>query len=136
MLKSVFVKAITPDPFDTENFVLYLLNEEDDVVLPVQISYDSTKVLTLASQKSPAPRPHVHDTMRRMVAALGGRIVCCIINFYSNSIYYACVRIERDGSQYDIDSKVTDAVSIAIRCEAPIYVESGILHKQGIRFAD
>lgn len=133
MLKEVVIKAIAPVFLPSDSlFTLYLISKEDLVAVPIEISDNAARSLMLALENKDTPRPHVHDTMRRVINALGGRISGAVINFYADGIYYAVIKIERDGKSYDVDAKLTDAISVAIRSGTPVFIENGILEKNGI----
>ncbi|KKU31542.1 MAG: hypothetical protein UX44_C0005G0020 [candidate division WWE3 bacterium GW2011_GWA1_46_21] len=137
MLTEVIIKAIAPIPSTDANlYSLYLITQNRHLALPIEISANAAKSLMLAVQKEQTPRPHVHDTMRRMAAMLNGKIKCAIINFYAEGIFYSLLRVERNSEVYDLDSKLTDALGVAVRCGAPIYIESNILEEHGIILGD
>jgi uncharacterized protein len=132
-MKRFFVQAIMTDSESPNSSTLYLLNKKSKLLLPVEINKESAKALTLAQQNIPTPRPHIHDTIRRLIASLNGKVAGITINMYRDGIFYSYIRVKNGNKYYDIDSKATDAIAIAIRSNAPIYIEDDVIQGVGIK---
>jgi bifunctional DNase/RNase len=73
-----------------------------------------------------------HDLMNTIVDALGASINSIIVSELKNDTFYAKIVINIDGEQMEVDSRPSDAIALAVRVEAPIYAEEGVLDKAGI----
>ena len=136
MYKEVFIKAIIPTAPGVDTYSIYLLSRSENIVFPIKVYLRSAEELALALQNNPSPRPHLHDTLRRIVNALKAHIKATLIDTEKNGIYYTYIQLEINGQVLEIDAKLTDALAIAIRCNAPIYVSSKLLLKHGIKITE
>lgn len=103
------------------------------MVLPIKLTQRATDSILLAKDERVAPRPHIHDTTKRLINALDGTIKRIIISGYSNEIYYSYIRLSKNGKSIDIDAKPSDAICLALRTKAPIYVEKDVVKSAGIK---
>lgn len=133
MLK-FYIKAIIANQGNMySNNTIYLFNDLEAILLPISIGPRAAEDLILAQQKLLEIRPHIHNTATRLVKATGGEITSIIINRFEGEIFYSLIRIEKDGKIYDVDSKPSDAMAIAIRNSLPIYVVKNVLRGAGIK---
>jgi len=112
---------------------IYLFNKEKKILLPIKINQNSVDALLLARETTPEPRPHIHNTAKRLINVLNGKVDRIIISGYNNEIYYSYIRIKQGKKSFDIDARPTDAFAIAIRTKAPIYVEQDIIDMVGVK---
>lgn len=127
------LKAIVADENNTiGSHTIYLFNKENKIILPIKLTQNATDAILLAKDTRVSPRPHIHDTTKRLVSALDGTVERIIISGYANDIYYAYIRVTKNSNSIDIDAKPSDAICLAIRTEAPIYVEKEVVKKVGI----
>ncbi len=131
---SLEIKAIVEDREDPlGTHTIYLFNKELRILLPIKINEISARQILFAKEDSFEPRPSVHDTTRRLVATLSGKIDRVIINGYSNDIFYSYIRVRQGNKYFDVDSKPTDAIALALRSKAPIFVDKRLADEVGIK---
>ncbi len=147
--KAFALKAIIPiaahgegktDCVSDQPYTVYLFNEEEKILLPVTTNRVACEQLLLAKQIGDSvheifsfARPHVHDSLKRTVLALGGEVVCTVIYKVITDVYYTYLRISKNNELLDIDIKITDGLSMALRCSTPIYVANEVVDKEGIK---
>lgn len=137
MLKQLTVKTIVSDSDSRRgNYVVYLYHKKEKIILPVKVGPTAGENIIIALQNSPIPRPHTHDTAIRMVKALSGKIASIILTDCQGEIFYSYIRLINGNRILDIDSKPSDAISIAVRSGAPIYAEKNLLDKAGIKLTE
>lgn len=68
-----------------------------------------------------------HDLLNTVVERLGGRLARVVIDDLWNGIFYARMIFEQGGGELEIDARPSDAVALAVRCGAPIFVSDDIL---------
>ncbi|MBI4492737.1 MAG: bifunctional nuclease family protein [Chloroflexi bacterium] len=73
-----------------------------------------------------------YDLMREIVQRLGARISHVLVNHVSETTFYAKVILATEGRQLELDSRPSDAIALALRSKAPIFVDSQVLDKAGI----
>lgn len=131
--EKVSIKAIIPAPATPDFYTIYLLSTRLSTLLPVKIYSDSAENLMLAVQGRKSPRPHIHDTTRRIIKALKGKIKCALIHSELAGVFYTYLQIGTKKSSLEIDIKLTDGLAIALMEKAPIYVSKRVLNKCGIK---
>jgi hypothetical protein len=78
------------------------------------------------------PRPLTHDLLSSVIDTLGASIDSIIVNDLKNDTFFAKINLSLDGSQLEVDSRPSDALALAVRVDAPIYVDESVLDKAGI----
>ena len=105
--------------------------------LPIWIGPFEAEAINLELQSARrVNRPMTHDLIKSIIEQLGGRVVHILINDMRRDVFYARLVIERDGEQMEIDSRPSDALAIAVRAKAPIFVNESVLEKHGIEPED
>ena len=70
--------------------------------------------------------------LRNLIEELGGRVAYIVVNDLSNDTFYARIVLDVNGTTMEIDSRPSDAIALAVRTEAPIYVEDSVLDRAGV----
>jgi len=77
------------------------------------------------------PRPNTHDLVGNIVKELGATLDRITITELRNNTYYAVITLKLKGEEYQIDSRPSDAIAIALRLGAPLYASPEVLAKAG-----
>ena len=112
--------------------VVILKEKMADRYLPIWIGPAEADAIAVKLQGVSVPRPLTHDLLRSVVDALGAKVSSVVVNDLKNDTFYAKITLDVDGGQMEIDSRPSDALALAVRVEAPIYVEESVLDKAGI----
>ncbi len=75
------------------------------------------------------PRPMTHDLVRNVIHGLDAKLERVVVNELKESTFYARLHLRRDGAAYEIDSRPSDAIAIAVAEGAPIFVEDKVLNE-------
>lgn len=127
------VKRVTTDE-NTQNTTVYLFNTKEKILLPIKMNtYASSKILLANDKDGHEARPHIHNTVGRIIKALKGKVLGVLIYGYHNEIFYSYLQIKHNGKKLEIDCKPSDAISISIRENVPIFVEKHIYTNAGIK---
>jgi len=117
----------------TGAYVLFLKEPITKKQLPIVIGGPEAHSITLGLETDIKPqRPLTHDLMKSLMQSYDISLKKVIINKFDQGIFYAMLITEKDGIEKAIDSRTSDAVAMAVRFEAPIFCESGILEEAGI----
>ncbi len=129
MLLEMKVFAIAIDPFT--NAPIVILKDSDEVnTLPVWVGVLEAGAIASEVEKIRFSRPMSHDLMRNLLTTLELRLERVEITDIRNNVYYATLHIlSRDEKTYSLDSRPSDAIALALRMEAPIYVDTSVLDK-------
>jgi bifunctional DNase/RNase len=128
MLKEMRVAGITVDPFtNTPIVILKDLDEKD--VLPIWIGLLEASSIATALENVQTPRPMTHDLMKSMLDHLGVKVVKIEVNDLRDNTYFAVIHMEIDNKRMVIDSRPSDAIALALRAGASIFVEENVIKK-------
>lgn len=128
MLIEMKVAGITVDPFTNTPIVLLKDMEEKDV-LPIWIGLLEASSIATALENIGTPRPMTHDLLKNVLDGLGASIVRIEINDLKDNTYYALLHLEVNNKRIVIDSRPSDAIAMALRTNAPIFVEESVINK-------
>jgi hypothetical protein len=114
-----------------------VLKEKDaERYLPIWMGVPETDSITIALQGVAIARPLTHDLLISVMNALDIRLESVEVTNLENDTFYANLILEQNGVRKIIDSRPSDAIALAIRAKAPIYVDEDILDAVGIRPED
>lgn len=70
-----------------------------------------------------------HDLMRDLITGLSANVTKVVVNDLKNNTFYAVIHLNLNGNQIIIDSRPSDAIALALRSDAPIYVSAEVVNK-------
>jgi len=114
------VKTVTAD--QGGNFLVLLMDEEEKKVLPISIGPLEAQAIALVLQGETPPRPLTHDLLKSVCENLGGNMEKVVITDIKESTFYAEVYFNQNNETIVVDSRPSDAIALALRFEAPIYM--------------
>lgn len=128
MFVEMSVKGLTLDPLT--NMPIVILKDIDDKrVLPIWIGLFEANAIALELEKIPTPRPMTHDLIKDIIAGLNATVTKIVVNDLKNNTFYAVIHLSLNGSNIVIDSRPSDAIALALRIGAPIYVATEVVNK-------
>jgi bifunctional DNase/RNase len=104
--------------------------------LPIFIGAPEATAIAYAVQKVEVPRPMTHDLMRDVVGALGATVSKVVVTEVHDGTYYALIHFERDGVPIIVSARPSDAIALAARTEAPIFVADELMDSEGVVLED
>lgn len=128
MLLEMVVKGLTLDPL-TNMPIVVLSDPSGKKSLPIWIGIFEANAIAMELEKVASPRPMTHDLLRNIIANLDAKIVSVIINNLRNNTFYARINLTHCERDLAIDSRPSDAIALAIRCNVPIYVEDFVIEQ-------
>lgn len=128
MFIEMSVKGLTLDPL-TNMPIVILKDNEDKRVLPIWIGLFEANAIALELEKITTPRPMTHDLMRDLISGMDAQITKIVVNDLKNNTFYAVIHLSLNGNHIVIDSRPSDAIALALRSEAPIYVAAEVVNK-------
>ncbi|MBO8130919.1 MAG: bifunctional nuclease family protein [Candidatus Marinimicrobia bacterium] len=101
--------------------------------LPIIVGVFEAQAIALSLEKVTMPRPLSHDLFINILKSLDAEIKEVIVTDLIEGTFYAKVIIERmyDGAIFEIDSRPSDSIALALRANAPIYVEEKVMREAG-----
>ena len=122
------VKGLMLDPSSNLPIVI-LKNEDDDVFLPIWIGVFEANAIAMRMEGVETPRPMTHDLMRSLVEDLGATVESILISDLRENTFYAQIHLTEQSRSLTVDSRPSDALALALRVDAPIFVLPAVLEK-------
>lgn len=120
----------------TQARVVILKEVEGDRHLPIWIGGFEAEAIAMELQGMTSSRPLPYDLLRSVISELGGEVHRIIITEINNDVFYARIIINQNGVGYEIDSRPSDAIALAVRIKSPIFVEDSVMDRAGVRLGD
>ncbi len=108
-------------------YILLLREINGHDTLPIWIGKPEADSIALAMGKIVTPRPMTHDLIKNVVSELKMKITKVVITDIIENTYYAGIYVDQGGKEISIDSRPSDAIAVAIRVNAPIFVEEHVI---------
>ena len=112
--------------------VVILRQKEANRYLPIWIGPAEADAIAVKLQNIELTRPLTHDLLQAVIASLGAVVNFIVVSELRNDTFYAKLSLHVDGKEIEVDSRPSDALALAVRVGAPIYVEEAVLEKAGI----
>lgn len=128
----VDIIGLSTSPSSGGAYALVLGEMNGNRRLPIIIGAFEAQAIALELEKIQPPRPMTHDLLRDMFDAIGAEVVEVVIDELREGTFFAKIRYMHDGDEGQLDSRPSDAVALAVRCDAPIYVAPSVLDEAGI----
>jgi len=129
MLIQMKVEGMLFDP-RSNMYILLLKEVNGNKTLPIWIGKPEADSIALALGKVETPRPLTHDLIKNIVEDLKLKITKIIVTEILDNTYYALLCIENGKQETFVDSRPSDAVAVALRVKAPIFVEDTIIEQK------
>lgn len=128
MFKQMKVTGLVMDPHSNTP-ILVLKGVKDETTLPIWIGLLEATAIATELENIQFPRPMTHDLIRSLFDHLNVKVEKIEVCDLKNNTYYALIYI-RDGERLSsIDSRPSDAIAIALRMNAPIFVKDEVITK-------
>lgn len=116
------------------NQPMVLLREDDGQgrLLPIYIGTFEAQAIIQALKGMVTPRPYTHDLMRDLMVTLGATLERVVITELRDGIYFAELHLVLGTKVHEISCRPSDAIALAARVEAPIFVSEKLLDVEGI----
>lgn len=131
MLVRVKVERVTLDTA-TNRFVVILKDEKQNRWLPIVVGSTEAQAIALQLENITPPRPLTHDLIKNLLETIDVKILQVIVNDLVDNTYYARLQLKINGGSKDIDARPSDAIALALRMRADIFVDEKVMKKASI----
>lgn len=128
----VDIIGLSTSPSSGGAYALVLGEVDGNRRLPIIIGAFEAQAIALELEKIQPPRPMTHDLLRDTLEAVGADVTDIVIDELREGTFFAKIRFVHNGSEGQLDARPSDAVALAVRVEAPIYVSPTVLEEAGI----
>jgi bifunctional DNase/RNase len=119
------VRGVSLDPRSGSPVVI-LDEAEGSRWLPIWIGFPEARSIANEMEHVTPPRPNTHDLTKSLLTELDGRIERVAISELREGTYYAVVFLRSRGRLRQVDSRPSDAIALALRMGAPVFVETSL----------
>lgn len=112
-------------------FVVLLKGTKDERSLPIFIGAAEAQAIAIEINSVHVPRPLTHDLLKNALDFLECRLMRIEVCDLKEGTFYARLVLDRDGRMLELDSRPSDAIALALRCSAPVYVSESVMDEAG-----
>jgi len=127
------IKGVSIDPVGQRPVVI-LVNKEENRMLPIWIGLLEANAIDQELNAITSARPMTHDLLHSILAKVHVRVKEVRIIELKENTYYARLFLKSDKEVIEVDARPSDAIALALKSKAPVFVASKILAEQGIAF--
>ena len=125
------VGGLTLDPV-TKAPIVILQDRDNKLNLPIWIGLLEATAMATELEGIKMSRPMTHDLLRNLLDELGATVECVQITDLKDNTYFAAIHLRVAGNLRMIDSRPSDAISLALRTKSPIYVDKRVIENSSI----
>jgi bifunctional DNase/RNase len=140
MLIEMKVSGLTIDPI-TNTPIVILKNMQENKAIPIWIGLFEASAIATEMEKIAFSRPMTHDLFNECLKVLDVTVNKIVIADIRNNTFFANIYLSKEGQNFTIDARPSDAIALALRAHAPIFVDEIVIEKSrsvdfGIKISD
>ena len=116
--------------------IVLLRERTGERYLPIWIGTVEATAIAFAQQGVVTPRPMTHDLLKNILEEVGVHIERVVITELREGTYYATIQMSSNGSSYEVSSRPSDAIALAVRVNVPIFANEDVLSEASIIIKD
>jgi len=120
------IKGLWVDPI-TNTPIIILRDRDGQRVLPIWVGVFEANAIALQIENVTTPRPMTHDLLRNVIQDLKAEILKIVVSDLKENTFYALIHLDLQGEPLAIDARPSDAIALALRARAPIFVEDRVI---------
>jgi uncharacterized protein len=120
------IKGLMVDPI-TNTPIIILRDKDGQRVLPIWVGMFEANAIALQIENVTTPRPMTHDLLKNVIHDLHGRIEKIVVSDLKENTFYALIYLRVNGDTIAVDARPSDAIALALRARAPIFVEEQVI---------
>jgi bifunctional DNase/RNase len=128
MFVEMKVRGLALDPLSNLPIII-LRDDEEKRSLPIWIGIYEANAIALELEKIETPRPMTHDLIKNILEALEARVLKVVVTDLKENTFFAVLHLQLGGAEHTVDARPSDAIALALRVGAPIYVDEEVVRK-------
>ena len=128
------IKGLMVDPV-TNTPIVVLRDAEGQKVLPIWVGVFEANAIAVQIENVPTPRPMTHDLLKNIIYDLKATVERIVVTDLKENTFFALIHLSVSGEHVVIDARPSDAIALALRASAPIFVEERRKGEQRIPFS-
>lgn len=126
------IVALSHSTTQSHNYAVVLGEKRGKRRLPIVIGSFEAQAIAVALEQMTPNRPLTHDLFKNALDTFQVKLKEVIINNLLDGIFYARLVCMKDGELFEIDSRTSDAIAMAVRYDCPIFTYDFILEAAGV----
>jgi bifunctional DNase/RNase len=132
MMVPVVVESVRMNTTNGQRVVI-LKDDKLDRYLLIWVGINESTAIALELQNEKAPRPLTADLLKSVIDELGARVIDVSVTDLTDDVFYARIGLmNAQNERLDIDARPSDAIALAVRTDAPIFVDDSVLDHAAI----
>jgi uncharacterized protein len=132
-LQEMTIYGVSFDMVGKQPIVL-LKTLDGNKFLPIWIGHPEAAAILTKLQGQSTPRPMTHDLMTDVLTELNARVSRIAVTELRENTFFAVITLQVNGNEVEIDSRPSDALALAVRASAPIFVADKVIDDSAIEF--
>ncbi len=132
-MREMVIYGVSFDMVGKQPIVL-LKTADGNRFLPIWIGHPEAAAILVKLQNAAPARPMTHDLLNDVVGQLDAEVISIAVTEMRENTYYARITLQQNGSEVEIDSRPSDAIALAVRSGAKIYVADEVIEESGVEF--
>ena len=120
------IKGLMIDPI-TNMPIIVLRDQEGQRLLPIWVGVFEANAIALQIENVHTPRPMTHDLLRNVIHDLKASVQKVVVCDLQENTFYALIYLSLNGDTLAVDARPSDAIALALRTRAPIFVEDTVI---------
>ena len=120
------IKGLMIDPI-TNMPIIVLRDADGGRILPIWVGVFDANAIALQIENVQTPRPMTHDLLKNIIADLSASVDRIVVCELKENTFYATIHLRSGESSVTIDARPSDAIALALRAQAPIFVEESVI---------
>jgi bifunctional DNase/RNase len=120
------IKGLMVDPV-TNMPIILLRDSEGQKVLPIWVGIYEANAIALQIENVSTPRPMTHDLLKNVISDLRASVQKIVVSDLKDNTFFALIYLDVNGETVAIDARPSDAIALALRARAPIFVEESVI---------
>ncbi len=116
----------------TQHRVVILKEVNAERYLPIWIGAYEADAIAVEMQDVSVSRPLTHDLLRTVIGELGATVQSILVNDLHDDTFFARIVMDVNGRYVEVDSRPSDALALAVRVKAAIFVDDNVMDKAGV----
>lgn len=126
------ILGLSTSPSSGGAYALILTENGGNRRLPIIIGTFEAQAIALELENIKPPRPMTHDLLKNIVESFNSDVEKVVINDLTEGTFFAQIHYKNNGDTFELDARPSDAIALAIRFSAPIYVSKHVIDEAGI----
>jgi bifunctional DNase/RNase len=120
------IKGLMMDPI-TNSPIVILQDIDRNTLLPIWVGIFEANAIALQIERVDTPRPMTHDLLKNVLLHFDADVEKIVVTHLKENTFFAVIHLTRNGEMMTIDSRPSDAIALALRTDAPIFVTEEVI---------